>query len=299
MPDSLYSYPETAESLAEKPPTVLPKQKSSFGKKNLSIFVGGLAVGLVIGAGGFAVVDNLQQETGSENNSVQLTSSSAEAILEAVKYKDGVYEADALVTIESANLTHTVRVVVEVSEGQIASASVYEVDEDGSQVENTYMDAFAAKLTDLVVGKELDEVEGLTLVSGSTLTSNAFKAAVSNIKTEAEHAAVASTTYEDGRYYAQARFDVPGQDREIFHNIGVTLEIEEGLIVNVITTEVDEDGQPIANEHIDEFDLAVEEIIIGKTIDESMNLDTVSGSSYTTQGFNEAISLINQEASLN
>ncbi len=298
MSDSLYSQPETPEAKADKPAPILPKTPQPSGKNTLSVLVGGVAIGVVIGAGGFVLVDNLQQAQEGQGNNVGLSSSSAQTILEAVKYKDGVYTANATFMVEAADVPeHSIRVTVEVRDEKVVSASVVEINEAGEAVENNYMKKFVDELGKLIVGKDVDAVGDMSLVTGSTLTSNAFKQAFAAVKIEAKNTAAAGL-YEDGRYYGQARFDVPGLDREIFHNIGVTIELEDGVIANVIATEVADDGQPIANEHIDEFDAEVEKLIMGKTIDQSLDLDTVSGSSYTTIGFNEAMAQVKDQATL-
>ena len=98
-----------------------------------------------------------------------------------------------------------------------------------------------------------------------------------------------SGSYKDGAYTATGSYDSPGGTEKI--TISVTLK--DGTVTDTSAKggAVDAEGE----EYQSQFIAAYKDQVIGKNIN-NISLSRVSGSSLTSQGFNNALSQIKQEA---
>lgn len=93
------------------------------------------------------------------------------------EYRDGTYSATG--TYVTPGGTQSIDLTVTIENGVIVATELAEnaTDRDSRQ----YQAAFASGYSELVVGKEVDEVS-VSRVSGSSLTSNGFNRALEQIK---------------------------------------------------------------------------------------------------------------------
>lgn len=129
---------------------------------------------LVLALGGLALISNRP----ADSTPVDVDSYAADALLNEVEYYDGIYYTEARYYVDALEAEDIVGVTVVVEDGEIQSVELVQLNEEGEEQENEYLEEFVEKLTDKVVGVHLTEVEGMELISGSTLTSDAFKEAV-------------------------------------------------------------------------------------------------------------------------
>ena len=286
-----------AEPVTDTVPVVSGPSDS---RTRITMFIGGVAVGAILGASGFAALDNFVGIPISNSDAeIAITDENMQQIVEAMQYKDGKYIAEIAYPVPAADKEHIIQVELEIVDEKVVSVAIVEVDEAGAEIENEYLVSFVDELTGIISGQPIDVIGGMDLVSGSTLTSDAFKEAIVEVQSEAKELQEVAGKYKDGEYYAQAYFDVSDQDG-IGHWLGATVTLKDGIVEDVVVVEVDEDGTLVENERIsDTFDAALEGIIVGKPITKSQNLETVNGSSYTTIGFNDAIDMIHQDALIN
>lgn len=95
--------------------------------------------------------------------------------------------------------------------------------------------------------------------------------------------------YEDGVYTATGTYATPGGNESI--DVAVTLE--NGEITDTSLTEKGMTGE--AQEYQGRFAANYKELIVGKSIDE-VSLSRVAGSSLTSNGFNDALDQIKDDA---
>ena len=128
--------------------------------------------------------DAMQSDTQTTQSSQQSTSNQNESSVESADtstYEDGTYSATGSYIspggMESIDLTVTIEngIITATELGQNAS------DGDARQ----YQAAFASGYSELIVGKDVDEVS-LSRVAGSSLTSNGFNNALDQIKDDAQ-----------------------------------------------------------------------------------------------------------------
>jgi uncharacterized protein with FMN-binding domain len=100
----------------------------------------------------------------------------------------------------------------------------------------------------------------------------------------------ASAEYEDGEYTAEGEYISPGGPE----SVTVTLTLEDNTITALEVT--GSGGTPNAKKFQGEFIEAIDELVIGKNIDE-LDVSRVSGSSLTSGGFNAALKQIRDDAS--
>jgi len=151
--------------------------------------IGIIAIALIATGGtGAAILLNRQSEspnssetsstTGSNSNTG--TSSNADT---SGAYKDGDYTASGSYRtpggIESVDVSLT-----------LAGNAITDVEVAGSGSGDSarYQSMFREKIADIVVGKNIDEID-VSRVSGSSLTSTGFNEAIETIRQEAESAA--------------------------------------------------------------------------------------------------------------
>ena len=98
--------------------------------------------------------------------------------------------------------------------------------------------------------------------------------------------------YKDGRYYAEASYYVEPKDST--ETVGVVIKLENGLISEVKVLSI-ENGAVLDSENVERFENKAKEEIVGKPINEASGF-FVSGSSLTTEAFQNALENIKREA---
>jgi len=110
-----------------------------------------------------------------------------------------------------------------------------------------------------------------------------------NISTPSETAATNMSGYADGSYTATGSYESPGGQEDIT----ITVALKNGVITS--TSAKSGAGDPTALEYQNDFIGGYKSQVVGKSIT-SLNLSRVSGSSLTSQGFNDAIQNIKNQA---
>jgi len=98
-----------------------------------------------------------------------------------------------------------------------------------------------------------------------------------------------SSTYKDGQYKATGSYDSPGGSE----SITVSITIKGNVITDTSATSGAQD--PEAQLYQDQFIGGYKQKVVGQNV-ASVRLSRVSGSSLTSQGFNEALAQIKQQA---
>lgn len=98
-----------------------------------------------------------------------------------------------------------------------------------------------------------------------------------------------SATYKDGTYTATGSYSSPGGTEKI----GVTVTLKDGVVTSSSLDTSKATGD--AAEYQDQFASGYKKLVVGKNID-SISLSRVSGSSLTSNGFNDALDAIKQQA---
>ncbi|MGB4762485.1 MAG: hypothetical protein WBP12_03990 [Candidatus Saccharimonas sp.] len=149
----------------------------------------GIAAGAVYAANANKQSNSEQTSTSSEQStatdSTSTTSestptSNSEATTATSSYKDGSYTATGNYTTPGGGESITVTVTLSGSTISDISASGSASRGDSAQYQSKFLSGYKAQ----VVGKSIDSVS-LSRVSGSSLTSNGFNAAIKKIKDEA------------------------------------------------------------------------------------------------------------------
>lgn len=100
-----------------------------------------------------------------------------------------------------------------------------------------------------------------------------------------------SGTYKDGTYTATASYRVPHSAEAI----RVSLTLKNGAITAASVQ--NSEGDRESAEYQREFTARYKSHVVGQKID-SLNLNVIAGASDTTEGFNQAVSQISQQAQL-
>jgi uncharacterized protein with FMN-binding domain len=162
---------------------------SSGSKKGLIIAAVAVIVILAIAAGGFAFMNMNKKSESTNTTAVESADTQAEATPEAMQeeaastnaYKDGTYEATGTYSYHSG--TESVKVSVTLENGKVEDVTVVSL---AKAPTSKQMQAdFIAHYKSMVVGKNIDDVK-LSKVSGSSLTSGGFNAAIEDIKSQAK-----------------------------------------------------------------------------------------------------------------
>lgn len=95
--------------------------------------------------------------------------------------------------------------------------------------------------------------------------------------------------YADGDYEAEGSYSNPGGVSEV----KVELTLAGGKISDITVTPEASDGT--SRMHQEDFAGGIADVVVGKGIDE-LNVTKVAGSSLTSEGFNQAIDSIKDEA---
>jgi uncharacterized protein with FMN-binding domain len=129
-----------------------------------------------------------------------------------------------------------------------------------------------------------------TTSADATIPTSAVSASTSTPVTTTVTTTTTSTQeYKDGTYSATGSYLSPGGDEKI----GVTLTLKDDLITNASVTP--EPVSPEGKRYQTIFQSNFQPLVVGKNISD-VKLTKVSGSSLTSQGFNEALATIETQA---
>lgn len=95
-------------------------------------------------------------------------------------YRDGVYQANG--TYESPNGSENIIVVIELENDIVTDVEI--TTNPNNPTTANFQSLFAGGIGDLVIGQDIDQLD-VTVVAGSSLTSNGFRAALNAIKADA------------------------------------------------------------------------------------------------------------------
>lgn len=98
-----------------------------------------------------------------------------------------------------------------------------------------------------------------------------------------------SSAYKDGNYSATGQYDSPGGNE----SITISLSLKNGDVT--ATSAKSGANDSTAQQFQSDFIAGYKSLVVGKSID-SIHLSRVSGSSLTSQGFNEALNSIKSQA---
>ena len=101
--------------------------------------------------------------------------------------------------------------------------------------------------------------------------------------------AASTTTYKNGSYSAEGKYVSPGGQE----GVSVTVTLKDGIVTD--STVETTPASPDSKEYQSDFKSGYKSQVIGKSL-ESIQLSRVSGSSLTSQGFNEALDTIKSQA---
>lgn len=96
-------------------------------------------------------------------------------------YKDGTYSATG--TYVSPGGQQSIGVTVTLESGKVTALELDRSHTKGTSA--TFQGKFASGINDLVIGKSIDDLDDISKVSGSSLTSGGFKKAIAQIKEDA------------------------------------------------------------------------------------------------------------------
>lgn len=134
-------------------------------------------------------------------------------------------------------------------------------------------------------GSALLGVAGALLLAGCSGSTGAEQADPKPTETDA------TAPYADGTYTAEGSYQTP----ETVETISVTMTLKDDIV-----TDVEIVGDPLAPEstrYQGQFISGIDEHVVGKSLDE-LDVDRVAGSSLTSGGFDQAVVLIKDEATL-
>lgn len=95
-------------------------------------------------------------------------------------YRDGTYQANG--TYESPNGSENIIVLIELENDIVTDVEI--TTNPNNPTTANYQSQFASGIGDLVVGEDIDQLD-VTVVAGSSLTSNGFREALTAIKADA------------------------------------------------------------------------------------------------------------------
>lgn len=170
--------------------------KPNNGKINLPLIVGGVAVIAVVSAASFVYVNN-NPVPESPGQAVVIPEKTLAELAAQLNLKDGTYYAEASFYVEPLGKTEHLAVTLTMADSIVTEVSVIQIDEQGNKVENEYMDKFSTSVAGLTTGKTISEIVDMDLVSGSTLSSEAFRGAMVELKPKAESTESEATTESD------------------------------------------------------------------------------------------------------
>ncbi len=107
------------------------------------------------------------------------TAAEAEVPIDA-SYRDGTYQANG--TYESPNGSENIIVLIELENDIVTDVEI--TTNPNNPTTANYQGQFADGIGDIVIGEDIDTLD-VTVVAGSSLTSNGFREAIAAIKAEA------------------------------------------------------------------------------------------------------------------
>jgi uncharacterized protein with FMN-binding domain len=143
-----------------------------------------------------------------------------------------------------------------------------------------------------LLGKKPTAITAATSTSSNIVTSTSTSVQTSKTSSQslpAVAASSASQTYKDGTYSATGSYISPGGDEKI----GVTLTLKDDVITSASVNP--ESASSEGRQYQGIFQQNFQPLVIGKNISD-VHLTTVSGSSLTSGGFNQALALIETQA---
>jgi uncharacterized protein with FMN-binding domain len=116
---------------------------------------------------------------GTLSGCVAATEPEAEAPVDA-SYRDGSFQANG--TYQSPNGSENIIVVLELQNDIVTDVDI--ITNPNNPTTANYQSQFADGIGEIVIGEDIDTLD-VTVVAGSSLTSNGFREAVSAIKADA------------------------------------------------------------------------------------------------------------------
>lgn len=154
--------------------------------------------------------------------------------------------------------------------------------------QNKLHPAIAALVVIFLVGISTAAVA--TLNKKDTVTSPQLSSTSSQSSTSSATENLTSpSTLRDGRYSANASYATPGGNE----SIGIALLIKDGTIDDVTLKQQPTGGETA--EYQSKFASGYKQLVVGKKVS-AVHLSRVAGSSLTSNGFNDALEQIQQNA---
>jgi len=154
--------------------------------------------------------------------------------------------------------------------------------------QNKLHPAIAALVVIFLVGISTAAVATLNKNDADTSPQLASTSSQSSTSLAAENP-TSPSTLRDGSYSADASYATPGGNE----SIGVTLTLKNGIIDNVILKQQPTGGETA--EYQSRFASGYKQLVVGKKVN-AVHLSRVAGSSLTSNGFNNALEQIQQNA---
>lgn len=96
--------------------------------------------------------------------------------------------------------------------------------------------------------------------------------------------------WKDGLFTAKGEYAIPDNSME---TVGVKLTLQQGIISDIVIENLS--LSDVSKEYQDHFSNGIQQKVIGKSI-AGLKIETVSGASLTTRGFNAALEVIRAKA---
>lgn len=140
--------------------------------------------------------------------------------------------------------------------------------------------------TTMVNKKDSSGALAATASTGSSSSTNVSSAGTSTVSSST------GVTYSDGSYTAASSYSTPGG----IEDITVKVTLQSGVITDSSVTNNANNSD--SREYQDQFVSGYKQFVVGKAVS-SLSLSRVSGSSLTSQGFNDALNQIKAQAQQN
>ena len=141
--------------------------------------VAGLA-GILVFAGCSAETDASEETPAAATSESSSTSTAQTTAASTGKYADGTYTASG--SYQTPETVETISVTLTLDNDVITEVNV--IGDPQARETQQYQGQFIGGISDVVVGKNIDEIS-VSRVAGSSLTSKGFNSAVDKIKSEA------------------------------------------------------------------------------------------------------------------
>ena len=141
--------------------------------------VAGLA-GILVFAGCSAETDASEETPAAATSESSSTSTAQTTAASTGKYADGTYTASG--SYQTPETVETISVTLTLDNDVITEVNV--IGDPQARETQQYQGQFIGGISDVVVGKDIDEIS-VSRVAGSSLTSKGFNSAVDKIKSEA------------------------------------------------------------------------------------------------------------------